>query len=177
MGRYALFVSLSLIVVLSVSSLSTIAVPVSASSSDRSEAGEVLGFDEQLLAAVEELQVCCGDLARTLRSVGELNNAEQFFRVQRKRVVGIRILSKYIEGALSQHRGSVELRAGVISSLRKLNEDLNPIELGLRGIEKRPTSVADAHELGDQLLKSEAFRALYEKRGITPRVIDQVTIP
>ena len=117
------------------------------------------------LAACDELRRCVGDFARTLRGIEEVNDVGLFFQFQRDRVRGIRALARYVEAGISQQPGEVELRAAIVSALRKLQEDLNPIELGLRGIEKRPNSIAQAHELGDKLLKSEAFRALAEKRG------------
>jgi hypothetical protein len=133
--------------------------------------------DEEFMTALEEVQQCVGDLARTLRSVEELAQAELFFKVQRKRVTGIRVLARLLDDSLARYQGTPEFRAAVTIALRKLNEDLNHVELGLRGIETRPTSTADAHALGDRLLRSEAFRALYEKRGIKPVVVETVTNP
>ncbi len=130
------------------------------------------------LAACDELRRCVGDFARTLRGIEEVNDVGLFFQFQRDRVRGIRALARYVEAGISQQPGEVELRAAIVSALRKLQEDLNPIELGLRGIEKRPNSIAQAHELGDKLLKSEAFRALAEKRGFkAPIVIEESRLP
>jgi hypothetical protein len=130
------------------------------------------------LAACDELRRCVGDFARTLRGIEEVNDVGLFFQFQRDRVRGIRALARYVEAGISQQPGEVELRAAIVSALRKLHEDLNPIEVGLRGIEKRPNSIAQAHELGDKLLKSEAFRALAEKRGFkAPIVIEESRLP
>ncbi len=128
--------------------------------------------------ACDELQRCVGDFARTLRGIEELNDERLFFQFQRDRLRGIRSLARYVEAGVSQQVGDVEIRATIISALRKLHEDLNPIELVLRGIEKRPNSIEQAHELGDKLMKSEAFRALAEKRGMkAPIVIEEKRAP
>lgn len=172
MNRY--FVSLGLLVALSVCSTGLLDVHAVSS---QGEGADTVGSDEQLVASIEELQVCVGDLARTLRTVEELNDATIFFKAQRKRILGIRAIAKLIEESLSRHHGSSALRAGVASSLRKLNEDLNPVELGLRDIQKRATAVTEAHALGERLVRSEAFRALYEKREVKPVVVEQVIRP
>jgi hypothetical protein len=142
------------------------------------KAEDVLVQSPSALAACDELRRCVGDFARTLRGIEEVNDVGLFFQFQRDRVRGIRALARYVEAGVSQQPGDVDLRAAIVSALRKLHEDLNPIELGLRGIEKRPNSIAQAHELGDKLLKSEAFRALAEKRGFkAPIVIEESRLP